>query len=113
MATAELAVILPAVLLVVVLALWSLMAVFAHLACLDAASAGARALARGDSPAAVRSMAGLMAPEGAEISLGDEGGLVVVAVRSRVALPGPWRGSWPGVQVGGVARAVAETGTAP
>ena len=53
MATAELAVVLPAVLLVLAVALSALGLAIDQIRCVDAARAGARAAARGDTAAAV------------------------------------------------------------
>lgn len=106
-ATAELAVVLPALVLVALLCVWAVTAVAVHVRCLDAARAGARALARGEAPAAVAESAARAGPRGAQVGLEDVGeGLVAVEVRARVPLPGPWPGAGPGVTVGG--RAVAE-----
>lgn len=106
--TAELAVALPALLLVTVLCVWSVAAVAVHVRCLDAARGGARALARGEDASAVRAVAADAAPAGARIEVLDlGGGLVAVAVRA----PLPVLRSWPGlsgVTVGGRFVAAAE-----
>lgn len=106
MVTAELAVAMPALLLVTVACVWALAVVAVHVRCLDAARTGARAVARGEEPALVRELAGESAPAGARVevvSLGPD--LVAVDVRARL----PLLASWPGlgaVRVGG--RFVAE-----
>lgn len=107
-ATAELAVVLPAVVLLAGLAVWAVMVVAAHLRCVDAAGVGARALARGESRGQVEAVVGQVAPPGARVRLSRDGDLVVVEVRARVRLPGPWALSGPGVEVGDEAVAVAE-----
>ena len=107
-ATAELAVVLPAVVLLAVLGVWAVAAVAAHLRCVDAAGAGARALARGESSAAVSRVVTQVAPRGATVRLGREGDLVAVEVRATVPLPGPWSRDGPGLAVGDRAVAVAE-----
>jgi hypothetical protein len=104
-ATAELAVVLPAVVLVAVLGLWAVLVGTAQLRCTDAAGVGARALARGELAGEVRRVAAEVAPRGARVELGGTGDLVVVEVRVTVPLPGPWGGHGPGVEVGD--RAVA------
>lgn len=105
--TAELAVVLPAVVLVALLGVWSVGAAAVHVRCLDAARSGARALARGESPAAVIAVARDAAPAGASVRAGPvEGGLVAVEVEAWVGMPGLWEGPGPGVTVGG--RAVAQ-----
>ena len=107
-ATAELAVVLPAVVLLAVLGVWAVAAVAAHLRCVDAAGAGARALARGESSAEVRRVVAQVAPRGATVRLGRDGDLVVVDVRATVRLPGPWSRAGPGLAVGDRAIGVAE-----
>jgi len=108
-ATAELAVVLPALVLVTVLCVWAVMSVAVHVACLDAARTGARGLARGEPVALVVDVAQERAPHGARVRVDHlGGGLVAVEVTARVALPGPWRGGGPGVTVGGRAVSVAE-----
>ena len=107
-ATAELAMTVPAVVLMSVLCVWSLLAVAAHIRCLDAARSGARELARGESLQRVRSVSEARAPAGARVELrrsGDD--LVAVIVRVRVAVPlaGP---HGPGVEVGGQVVAASE-----
>ena len=103
----SLAVVLPAgVVLLAGLAVWAVMVVAAHLRCVDAV--GAWALARGESRGQVEAVVGQLAPPGARVRLSRDGDLVVVEVRARVRLPGPWALSGPGVEVGDEAVAVAE-----
>ena len=83
MATAEFAVVLPAIVLVLALSLGSLGLAWDQIRCVDAARAGARAAARGDSAGAVLLVAGRAAPAGAQVSMGTAGGLVQVSVVSR------------------------------
>lgn len=112
-ATAELAVVLPALLLVTVLCMWAVGSVAVHVQCLDAARTGARSIARGETVAQVVAVVEARAPRGAQVRVQRlEGGLVAVEVRARVSLPGPWRGEGPGVTVGGRAVA-AEEGPPP
>lgn len=114
-ATAELAVVLPAVVALAAMGVWGVVAVAAYVRCVDAAGAGARAMARGEPPAEVARVVEDMAPHGARVVTDREGGLVVVEVRARVPLPGPWRGTGPGIDVGDRAVALAEdpTGARP
>lgn len=106
MVTAELAVAMPALLLVTMACVWALAAVAVHVRCLDAARTGARALARGEEPGVVRALAADNAPDGARVELLVIGaGLAAVDVRSRL----PLLPAWPGLasaRVGG--RFVAE-----
>ena len=105
-ATAELAVVLPAVVLLTVLAVWAVLVGVAQLRCADAAGVGARALARGESVSDVRRVVAEVAPHGATVELRSSGDLVVVEVRAVVRLPAGWPG--PGVTVGDRAVALAE-----
>jgi hypothetical protein len=107
-ATAELSVVLPAVVLLAVSGVWAVAAVAAQLRCVDAAGAGARALARGESPGAVVQVVAQMAPAGADIRISHTSDLAVVEVRAEVPLPGPWSRAGPGVEVGDRAVAAAE-----
>lgn len=98
MATAEFAVVLPAVVLVLALSLGALGLAWDQIRCVDAARAGARSAARGDSSQAVIEVASRAAPSGALVSVDTAGNLVRVSVVSppRVAaslLPGWLRAS--------------------
>jgi Flp pilus assembly protein TadG len=110
--TAETAVVLPALVVVLVLCLWSVTVVGQQLRCIDAARTGARALARGEQPEAARAAAQRAAPDGATVTLRSADGLAVVEVRYSAGLPGA---SGPGVEIGSRAvvameDAVAEDG---
>ena len=83
MATAEFAVVLPAVVLVLALSLGALGLAWDQIRCVDAARAGARAASRGDSAGAVILAASRAAPPGAQVSVGAAGELVRVSVVSR------------------------------
>lgn len=111
-ATAELAVALPSLVLLAALGVWSVLAVAAHLRCVDAAGVGARALARGESAGAVTAAVSRIAPSGALVHLERGDDLVVVEVRADVRLPGPWAGVVPAIAVGDRAVAAAEDSTA-
>jgi hypothetical protein len=102
--------VLPALVLLAALGVWSVAVVATQLRCVDAAGAGARALARGEDPGSVRRLVGQVAPPGAVVRLGRDGDLVTVEVSARVPLPGPWSRAGPGVDVGDRAVAVAESG---
>ncbi len=82
MVTAELAVVLPALLLVLAVALSALGLAVDQVRCVDAAAAGARAAARGDSPAAVHAVAARSAPSGSSVATTVGGRLVTVTVRA-------------------------------
>ena len=107
-ATAELAVVLPALVLLAMLGVWAVAAVAAHLRCVDAAGTGARALSRGESATAFEHVVEQVAPRGSTVRLSRVGDLVVVEVRATVPLPGPWSRAGPALSVGDRAVAVAE-----
>ncbi|WP_233149772.1 TadE family type IV pilus minor pilin [Kineosporia sp. A_224] len=101
--TAETALALPAVVLVLGLVLGVVEVGGAQVRAVDAARASARRAARGDSPGAVLAAARALAPPGATVSVGRSGTGVVVTVSAavHVSLPGA-----PAVSVR--ARAVAD-----
>src|SRR5215210_1169766 len=103
--TAETAVVLPALVVVLVLCLWSVTVVGQQLRCIDAARTGARALARGETSATARAAAQRAAPDGAIVILHSADGLAVVEVRYSAGLPGP---GGPSVQIGSRAVAAVE-----
>jgi TadE-like protein len=80
MATAELALVLPAVLLVLAVALSALGLAIDQIRCVDAARAGARAAARRDTAGAVTRVALRAAPAGAHVETAVSGELVTVTV---------------------------------
>ncbi|WP_347355061.1 TadE family type IV pilus minor pilin [Intrasporangium sp.] len=84
MVTAELAVAIPAVVLVLACCVSALSAGMDQVRCVDAARAAARSAARGDSAAESRRLALRAAPRGAEVRV-ERGGAevrVVVSVRA-------------------------------
>lgn len=97
-------------LLVVVTALlaWLLSVGFAQVRMIDAARETARALARGDDPAAAVSIGQRVAPAGARFTVTESDGLVHVEASARVDGPGLSLGAVPGVQLHAVAVALAE-----
>ncbi len=80
MATAEFAVALPAVVLVLVVALSAIGAGIDQIRCVDAARLAARALARGDSQGAAAALARGAAPSGASVTLSAGGDLATAMV---------------------------------
>lgn len=91
MATAELALVIPAVLVVLAMCLSGLGLAVDQLRCVDAARAGARAASRGEPVADVRARALSGAPDGATVVVGSGGGDVTVTVsapRRSIWLPG-------------------------
>lgn len=109
MVTAETAVVLPVLVLVLVAALSGIAVVTAQLRCTDAAREGARAAARGENEAAVREIAGSSAPDGAAISVTLGAEHAVVRVSGSVPLI---PGVGPALAVSAEATAATEPGVA-
>lgn len=107
MVTAEIAVAMPALALVLLLCLWGIASGAAMLRCSDAARLAARAMARGDSDFEVRRLIASTAPDGASSELYRQSATVTVVVRTTVARPGALRFLIPALSVRG--RAVAPT----
>jgi Flp pilus assembly protein TadG len=110
MVTAETAVVLPVLLLVLAAAVSAVVVVGAHLRCVDAAREGARAAARGDDEAAVRAVTARAAPEGATTAVEVDGSRVRVTVTVAVPPLGPVPVT---VQVSASAVAELEPGAVP
>jgi hypothetical protein len=87
-ATAELALGLPTLGAVVLLALWLLAAAGAQARAQEAARIGARAAARGDDDGQVTSWARRAAPTGATVTISRRAGEVTVTVQARLAATG-------------------------
>jgi Flp pilus assembly protein TadG len=109
MVTAETAVVLPVLVLVLAAVVSAVVVVGAHLRCVDAAREGARAAARGEDVAHVRALAARAAPAGAVTAVAVAGGEVRVTVSARV----PPLGVGPAVGVGASAVARLEPGVEP
>ena len=91
MVTAETAVVLPVLLLVLAGAVAAVVVVGAQLRCVDAAREAARAAARGEPVAVVGELAGAAAPDGAVTAVGGDGERVTVTVTATVSPLGlPW-----------------------
>jgi Flp pilus assembly protein TadG len=89
MVTAETAVVLPVLILVLVCAVAAVTVVGAQLRCVDAAREGARAAARGETGAVVTELAGRIAPDGATTAVRTTGDRVRVTVSVEVSPLGP------------------------
>jgi len=89
MVTAETAVVLPVLLIVLAGAVAAIVVVGAQLRCVDATREGVRAAARGEAPAAVTEIVRRAAPDGAVVSVTRSGDEVRVAVVVDVAPLGP------------------------
>ncbi len=88
MVTAELAVAILGAVAVLATICWGLAVLVWQLRCVDAASAVARQLARGDEAAARVAIAA--APQGATVVSGRRGGVVTVVVTARPHPGGRW-----------------------
>lgn len=107
MVTAEIAVALPALILLLTLALAGVSTATDHMRCVDAARTGARLLARGETGDVVRRDVARQAPDGARITLDVAADAVRVEV---VAEPPPLlRHLGVGARPRGVAHAVPES----
>jgi hypothetical protein len=87
--TAEMAAALPALVVVLMIAIVAVGASTAQLRCAGAAREAARAAARGEPAEASHAAALASAPPGAVIHVERSGDLLLVVVRARVHLPGP------------------------
>jgi hypothetical protein len=110
MVTAELAVAVPAVVLVLAMCLAGVTAGIDQIRCVDAARLAARSAARGDSSDAVRSAALSAAPAGAIVVVSVGGSTVTVTVEAR---SGGWGGVLPSWSLAAQATAPRESGTDP
>ena len=106
--TAETAVLLPVLLVVLAAAIGVLACVAAQLRCVDAARAAARVAARGEVPAMVQATGQRLAPPGARVVVGATGDSVEVVVSARVRPFGAGLRLLPSVEVSGRAVAVLE-----
>ncbi len=86
--TAELALALPTLMLIIAVGIWMQSAVALQARCQDAARAGARAAARGDPDAAIRGALGAVLPAGARVAISRSGRQVTVSVQASVPVPG-------------------------
>jgi hypothetical protein len=109
MVTAETAVVLPALVVVLALLVGGVHTMGAQLACQDAARVAARAAARGEPPAEVARLARSVAPQGARVSVAGGAGLIRVGVTATVRFPGPVLSRLPAFVVVGRAVAADET----
>ena len=103
MVTAELALTVPVVVLVLALGLGAIRVGIDHVRCVDAARLAARALARGEAEAAARAVAVSAGPPGAAVVLGAGGSEVSATVSADRDLAG-----WRVVTVRGSATAARE-----
>lgn len=88
MVTAEMAVALPALVLVTILLVWLVAVGGAHIRAADAAREAARSMARGDAPSDARSVVARTGPAGASVTIGGDADVVTATVQVRVRAPG-------------------------
>jgi hypothetical protein len=82
--TAETALALPVLVVVLLAALWALAATAAQVRCVDAARGAARAAARGEAPAVVADLGRRLGPDGARVVVVPRGDQVEVRVTAEV-----------------------------
>jgi len=104
-ATAEAAVVLPALVLLIAVAVGAVTVVTAQLRCQDAAREAARAAARSEPASVVRDLAAQTAPPGGSAEVAADAEQVTVTVRATVHLLG---GLLPDVTVSGRAVGLRE-----
>jgi hypothetical protein len=110
MVTAEVAVALPALVLVLAVALWAVKIAATQVTCTDAARSGARAAARGESLPAVRTRVAQALPPGARIEVQRDGETTRVEIV--VSIPAPIASGLPSLLVKAHATAATEPGAA-
>jgi len=106
--TAEMAVALPALVLVTILLVWSVAVAGAHIRAADAAREAARSMARGDAPSDARSVVARTGPAGASVTIGGDVDVVTATVRARVGAPGALASLVPAASVTATATAWRE-----
>ncbi|MEU6407890.1 TadE family type IV pilus minor pilin [Microbispora sp. NPDC046933] len=109
--TAETAVALPALVLVLTASLWAVTIVGAQLRCVDAARAGAHAAARGEEAEEVNAAVLRAAPEGATVSI--RVGADTTRVEVVVTVRPPFRSPFPPVRLRAAAVSATEPGVLP
>jgi Flp pilus assembly protein TadG len=112
-ATAELVMVLPALVAVTIGLVWLLSVGAAQVRTVDAAREAARALARGDDRGEAIDRAVRVGAAGTHVSVAATGGQVVATARARVSGPGGLFRFLPGVTVHARAVAAAEEGGRP
>ncbi len=109
--TAELALVLPLLVSVTTGLVWLLAVGADQLRAVDAARETARAIARGDTPAAAVAVGEQVAPDGAAVRITTGDGRVHVTVTGEVAGPGGIFDALPAAQLRAEAVAVLEEGS--
>jgi Flp pilus assembly protein TadG len=112
-ATAELVMVLPALVAVTVGLVWLLSVAAAQVRTVDAARETARAVARGDDRGEAVARGVRVGAGRTEVSVREDGAQVIATARARVVGPGGLFGFLPGVTVHARAVAAAEGGAEP
>lgn len=110
MVTAELAVAIPALVLVLACCLAGVLAGVDQIRCVDAARLAARAAARGEGVEQVRALALRAAPRGASVHVERWGGNAAVVIRART---GGWGGLVPSWELTSTATTPVESPGGP
>jgi hypothetical protein len=108
MVTVELAMALPALVVVTGLLIWAVAVISTQVRCIDAARTVARSLARGDSEAAATVSARILAPGQADVQVSRSGRTVLVKVTAAVRPPGGLAALTPALTVSGDASVPVE-----
>jgi Flp pilus assembly protein TadG len=108
--TAETAIALPVLVVLLLAGLWAVGVVVANIRCVDAARDAARAVARGEPAAEAQRIGEQAAPPGATVRIDRAGSDVRVVVSAAVDLDWALLKGLPSVQVGGNATVQAEPG---
>jgi hypothetical protein len=110
MVTAETAIVMPAVVLLLTVVLFAGRAVIDQVRCIDAARAGARLAARGEPSTVVAAAVRRIAPAQARMALSDNGSEAIVTVASEARVP---LAGWAVLPLRGSATAQIETSLDP
>ena len=113
MVTAETAILLPALAMLLAGLLWVLAAVVGELRCIDAAREAARLAARGDPTSQAVAVGRELSPAGARVAISRRNGRVVATVTARQAPFGGWAGRLTAVPLKAVATAADESRPVP
>jgi hypothetical protein len=108
--TAETAIVLPVLVVLLVAGLWAVGVVVANIRCVDAARDAARAVARGEPTEVAQAIAERSAPRGAEVGISHDGPDVHVVVTAAAELDWALLDGLPSAQVEGRATVRSEPG---
>jgi Flp pilus assembly protein TadG len=111
--TAEMAVLLPTLVLLAAALAWLVGLGVAQVQCVDAARDAARALARAESTEAATELAEASAPKGARVDMRRRAGLVEVEVTYRATPPGGLLDAAAGIDLRATATTPLEVAGAP